>query len=73
MIAFDIIARTIAAKANECCSRSDGFQEELEVAIKMSLVDTWNAAIEAAIAEASSYDSRFESRTLADVLKELKK
>lgn len=33
----------------------------------------WNEAIEAAANEAGSYDSRFESRTLAAIIRELKK
>lgn len=55
-IAFDIVAKTIAAKANECCDRSDGFKEDIEALLLSALQENWNAAIEKAALIADDAD-----------------
>lgn len=35
---IDKVAKELAAKANECCHRSDGYEEEMEALIKQALL-----------------------------------
>jgi hypothetical protein len=67
-IAFNIIARIIAEKANKCCNRSDGFMEEIEVEILLALKESWNEAIEAAALIADEADE-----IAAQLIRKLKK
>jgi LmbE family N-acetylglucosaminyl deacetylase len=55
------LAAEIADKANECCSRSDGYEEAIEAQAKAALEEVRRKALE----EAAAICDRFQERKMA--------
>ncbi len=60
---FKAQARELAAGANECCYRSDGYAESLQASLEIALRSTWNAAVEACVNAIDDGDGSLSSMT----------